>query len=139
MDKFIITVTLRSKYKNPQSIPHKVLADRITERDPGNAPQSNDRMAYCFVERLDLKKPRPGEALETPEFIEENELTIDYLHYIEHQIKKPLSQVMSLFMPEDPLGGIEDIIIQANKDMKIKKRKYKNKADGFRDMDSYLS
>lgn len=138
IDRFIITVTLRSKYKNPQSIPHKVLADRITERDPGNAPQSNDRMAYCFVERLDLKKPKPGEALETPDFIVDNKLKIDYLHYIEHQIKTPLEQVMSLFMPENPLGGVEDIIIRARKDMIVKKRRYVNQKEGFRDIESYF-
>jgi len=139
LEAFIITVTLRSQYKNPQSIPHKVLADRITLRDPGNAPQSNDRMAYCFVERLDLKTPRPGEALESPEFVKEHNLVLDYLHYVEHQIKKPLEQLLSLFMPENPLGGIEDIIIKAKKERILKKRQYKNKVDGFVDIEQYFA
>ena len=39
MDKLTITKALRSDYKNPQQIGHKVLADRIGERDPGNKPR----------------------------------------------------------------------------------------------------
>ena len=34
IDKLIITKSLRSNYKNPQQIAHKVLADRIEKRDP---------------------------------------------------------------------------------------------------------
>jgi DNA polymerase delta subunit 1 len=34
IEKLIITKSLRSGYKNPQQIAHKVLADRITARDP---------------------------------------------------------------------------------------------------------
>tara|TARA_B100000900_G_scaffold371407_1_gene350610 strand:- start:1569 stop:5540 length:3972 start_codon:yes stop_codon:yes gene_type:complete len=47
---FILSKTLNSYYKNPQSIPHKVLADRIGERDPGNKPKANDRIPYAYVE-----------------------------------------------------------------------------------------
>ena len=47
---FILSKTLNSYYKNPQSIPHKVLADRIGERDPGNKPKANDRIPYAYIE-----------------------------------------------------------------------------------------
>ena len=47
---FILSKTLNSYYKNPQSIPHKVLADRIGERDPGNKPKANDRIPFAYVE-----------------------------------------------------------------------------------------
>ena len=36
IDKLIITKSLRGFYKNPSQIAHKVLADRMGERDPGN-------------------------------------------------------------------------------------------------------
>ena len=48
-DKFIITKKLKAYYKNPQSIAHKVLADRMGERDPGNKPKSNQRLPYAFI------------------------------------------------------------------------------------------
>ena len=47
---FILSKTLNSYYKNPQSIPHKVLADRIGERDPGNKPKANDRIPFAYIE-----------------------------------------------------------------------------------------
>ena len=49
MSKFIITKSLRGYYKNPQGIAHKVLADRMKERDPGNFPKAGDRMPYAYV------------------------------------------------------------------------------------------
>jgi DNA polymerase elongation subunit (family B) len=50
---FMLSKTLNSYYKNPQSIPHKVLADRIGERDPGNKPKANDRIPYAFIKADD--------------------------------------------------------------------------------------
>ena len=37
-EKLIISKSLRAFYKNPNSIAHKVLANRMAERDPGNKP-----------------------------------------------------------------------------------------------------
>ena len=34
MVKLVITKSLRGEYKNPKTIAHKVLADRIGKRDP---------------------------------------------------------------------------------------------------------
>uniref|UniRef100_A0A6C0C801 DNA-directed DNA polymerase n=1 Tax=viral metagenome TaxID=1070528 RepID=A0A6C0C801_9ZZZZ len=50
MSMFILSKTLNSYYKNPDSIAHKVLADRIGRRDPGNKPKANDRIPYAYIE-----------------------------------------------------------------------------------------
>jgi hypothetical protein len=71
MDKLIITKSLRSGYKNPNAIAHKVLADRITARDPGNKPSSGDRIPFVYIATLN-KNALQGEKIETPAFIEEN-------------------------------------------------------------------
>ena len=49
MEDLTITKTLRGYYKTPDSIAHKVLADRMKERDPGSAPASNDRVPYVYI------------------------------------------------------------------------------------------
>ena len=54
MDKLIISKSLRAFYKNPKTIAHKVLADRISERDPGNNPSPVDRIQYSIKERSDI-------------------------------------------------------------------------------------
>ena len=98
MDKLMITKALRSDYKNPATIAHKVLADRIGKRDPGNKPKPGDRMKFVhFVcPETKGKKALQGEKIETPEFILQNKLQIDYNHYITNQLMKPLQQLFGL-------------------------------------------
>jgi len=97
MDKLIITKSLRSGYKNPQSIAHKVLADRITARDPGNKPGPGDRIPFVYIHTTN-KKALQGEKIETPSYIRENNLKVDYSFYITNQIMKPVRQVFALVL-----------------------------------------
>ena len=99
MDKLIITKSLRSGYKNPKQIAHKVLADRIGRRDPGNKPSVGDRVAFVYIKNPD-KKVLQGERIETPEFIKENSVAINYEFYITNQLMKPLQQVFALVLEQ---------------------------------------
>jgi DNA polymerase elongation subunit (family B) len=114
MDKLVITKSLRSGYKNPQQIAHKVLADRITARDPGNKPSSGDRIPFVYINSSN-KKALQGEKIETPTFIAENNLKIDYSFYITNQIMKPVQQLFALVL--------EKIWEMQNKKSKIKQFK----------------
>ena len=99
MDKLMITKALRSDYKNPQQIAHRVLADRMGRRDPGNKPKPGDRIKYLFVTNPD-KKALQGEKIETPEYIISNHLDIDYTYYITNQLMKPLQQLFGLALEQ---------------------------------------
>jgi DNA polymerase elongation subunit (family B) len=121
MDKLIITKSLRSGYKNPNSIAHKVLADRITAREPGNKPSSGDRIPFVYVVTKN-KKALQGEKIETPIFITENGLKIDYSFYITNQIMKPVQQVFALVL--------EKIWLLQKKLPKIKQ--YKKMVEGLK-------
>jgi len=114
MDKLIITKSLRSGYKNPKSIAHKVLSDRITARDPGNKPSSGDRIPFVYINSTN-KKALQGEKIETPTYITENNLKIDYSFYITNQIMKPVQQLFALVL--------EKIWLMQNKLSKISKFK----------------
>ena len=94
MEKLIITKSLRSGYKNPMQIAHKVLADRITARDPGNKPSSGDRIPFVYIHNKKTTALQ-GEKIETPTFIKENKLKIDYSFYISNQLMKPIQQVFA--------------------------------------------
>ena len=97
INKLIITKSLRSGYKNPKSIAHKVLSDRITARDPGNKPSSGDRIPFVYINTTN-KKALQGEKIETPTYIKENGLKIDYSFYITNQIMKPVQQLFALVL-----------------------------------------
>ena len=63
-------------------------------RDPGSAPQINDRIQYCFIKvKGDTKKMLQGDLIENPDYIVENKISLDYNYYIEKQIKNPLLQL----------------------------------------------
>ena len=94
MDKLAITKSLRGEYKNPAAIAHRVLADRIAQRDPGNKPKAGDRMKYIYFYNKVGKLQ--GDKIETPEYIVANKLNIDYTHYITNQLMKPLQQLFGL-------------------------------------------
>ena len=115
---FIITKSLRAYYKNPTSIAHKVLADRIGERDPGKRPKAGDRVPYVYKNLTDYdlvfdryeqyksgknkgkdkkKSILQGDRIEHPDYI--NQLNdIDYAFYITNQIMNPVLQVLELDM-----------------------------------------
>lgn len=109
LNMFTITKTLKSYYKNPDQIAHNVLAQRISERDPGNKPQSNDRMAFAYIkvpEGMKGEKVLQGDRIETPEFIQENKLELDYRFYLTNQVMKPVTQIFDLVMNEKELNGL---------------------------------
>jgi DNA polymerase elongation subunit (family B) len=101
MDKLIITKALRSGYKNPAQIAHKVLADRIARRDPGNKPNIGDRIPFVYIENPN-KKALQGDRIETPDFILANKgkVKINYSHYITNQIMKPVQQLFALVLEQ---------------------------------------
>jgi DNA polymerase elongation subunit (family B) len=95
MEKLAITKSLRSEYKNPKQIAHRVLADRMGERDPGNKPKPGDRIKYIFVQNPD-KNSLLGERIETPDYIVQNKVPLDYTYYITNQLMNPLQQLLGL-------------------------------------------
>lgn len=104
LEYLVITKSLRGFYKNPNQIAHKVLADRIGVRDPGNKPKSNDRIPYVYVETKKEVKLQ-GDRIETPDYIRENSLNPDYMFYITNQIMKPVAQIYSLIV--ETLNGFK--------------------------------
>jgi DNA polymerase elongation subunit (family B) len=109
MNMFVISKTLSAYYADPESIAHKVLADRMAERDPGNKPQSNERIPYVFIKI----KEEPGveylqgDRIEHVEYVRKNKLKVDYEKYILNQIMKPVSQLFELVvekLPNFPFG-----------------------------------
>jgi DNA polymerase elongation subunit (family B) len=100
INDLVISKSLRASYKDASKISHKVLADRIAERDPGNRPQVNDRIPFVYIKVPDAKLQ--GDRIENPDYIVENSLVPDYLHYITNQIMNPVLQLYALCLDELP-------------------------------------
>jgi len=118
---FVITKSLSSYYKNPEGIAHKVLADRMAERNPGNKPKPNDRIPFMYrvmpkellydynnLYKSGQRKGQPrdkkvlqGDRIEHPDYMEEKNIEIDYKFYISNQIMNPVKQVLDLEKSEE--------------------------------------
>jgi len=122
LNTLTISKSLRGEYANPNAIAHKVLADRIAARSPGEAPAAGDRIGYVYVQpgvgqvAADLQ----GERIETPAYIKEKGLKPDYMFYIDHQISNPVCQVFGLLVEEVP--GYQGQTWDENPDKEMKQR-----------------
>ena len=125
--KLIISKSLRSFYKNPKQIAHKVLSDRMGQRDPGNKPGPGDRIPYVYI-LTSKKKDLQGNKIEHPDYIKEKKLKIDYGFYITNQIMKPVLQIYSLVLFDMP---------QFQKRKKMFQRKLARLRDETDDFDKY--
>jgi DNA polymerase elongation subunit (family B) len=99
LDKLIISKSLNGFYKNPNSIGHKVLADRIGKRDPGNKPSVGSRIPFVYIQTKNKVKLQ-GDRIEDPEYIKLNNLKPDYSYYITNQIMKPVTQIFNLLLEQ---------------------------------------
>ena len=152
LDKLIISKSLRSNYKNPNSIAHKVLADRMAKRDPGNKPASGDRIPFVYIQTKEKVKLQ-GDRVETPTHIRENKLTPDYSFYITNQIMKPVQQLFALVLETIPdfkkkgfrVNGLKRSINAIQKEFYAEPDKMRKKVEDLRNkeiktllFDSYL-
>ena len=93
------TLKLKESYKDWTRIAHVYLAEKIAKRDPGSVPQSGDRIEFAVIK---VPPPAPGvkllqgDIIETPQFIKQNNLEIDYLFYLTNQIMNPALQFLEL-------------------------------------------
>ena len=101
LEKLIITKSLNSNYKNPQQIAHKVLADRMGQRDPGNKPSVGDRVPFVYIHNPG-KKALQGDRIEHPVYMKQNGIKPDYAFYITNQIMKPVQQLFALVLENIP-------------------------------------
>ncbi len=95
-----ITKSLRADYADPTRIAHKALADRMTARDPGNAPASGDRIPYIYVmpEAGQQASKLQGDRIEHPQYIRDNNLKPDYEYYIHRQLTNPIAQMFAILL-----------------------------------------
>lgn len=115
IDKFVITKTLRARYKGTKKtddengevgqkgswywedvncpLAHVTLCQRMAERNPGNKPESNDRIPYVYI-IPNGKVKLQGDRIEDPNYVLEQKIELDYLFYITNQIMKPAIQFL---------------------------------------------
>jgi DNA polymerase elongation subunit (family B) len=144
LEDLVISKSLRAQYKDPDRIAHKVLADRMGERNPGNKPQANDRIPYVYTymgPTTSKNKILQGNRIETPDYIREKKLTPDYEFYITNQIMKPVLQLYALVVeklkgyrhPEGYFKQQESQLLKSG----VEAKKAKEKMDQMKENTAY--
>ena len=120
LDEFIISKNLKSYYKKPNQIAHNVLANRQAQRDPGNKFEPNDRVPYAFIIHPHPSKNHlQGDKIETPAYIKQTKLQINYEMYLTNQIMNPVAQIFNLVPGFEKTEDMFDTLINTYKNEKL--------------------
>jgi DNA polymerase elongation subunit (family B) len=104
----IISKEWSKKTKNPT--PHDCLAQKMLQRNPGEAPQLGDRIQYIIIESADGRVRKMCDRAEDPLYVLEHGLKIDYIYYADKQLLNPLVNVLAIAMPESTKEEIKDML-----------------------------
>mmetsp|Transcript_69065 Transcript_69065/g.218444 ORF Transcript_69065/g.218444 Transcript_69065/m.218444 type:complete len:1084 (+) Transcript_69065:53-3304(+) len=90
-------------YDNKQA--HAELAKKMRVRDPATAPSVGDRVPYVIVKGP--KGAKAFEKAEDPIYALENNIPIDFQHYLEHHLSLPLMRIFEPIIsnPKQLLSG----------------------------------
>ena len=107
-------ILIGGEEQNIINIAHVMLAQKMIKEKRENAPQTNDRVPFAYIEMPKIRghKLLQGEKIEHPDYIIENNLKIDYMFYITNQIMLPAIQFLELVTakPEDATELFNDLI-----------------------------
>lgn len=93
-DDFLVSASLKSHYKS-ENLPHLQLAKRMKQRDELSAPKSGQRFNYIVVRDIERVDDLSAKS-EDPVYAFENQLPLDYIFYLENQIKKPVMKFLDI-------------------------------------------
>ena len=116
IENFILTKNIKDKecYKDYTRIAHVMLNERMKARNDPVQYGSNERIAFLYIEN-DKKNVLQSERIEHVDYVIENNIKIDYLFYILHQIQKPIEQILELIIDKPEIIFNKFIMIEENR------------------------
>lgn len=145
IDKFVVSKSLRSDYKNDKQ-PHLYVARKLAARRGFPVP-SGSRVPYVFVKDLANPDCLQAEKAEDPAHAAEQGLPLDVLYYVHHQIMSPVCALLEVLV-DDPKSAVFDHesvkplleALQREHDQALKafKRVRKNAANGQLEITSFF-
>lgn len=114
-DKLVLSKQLRGAYKNPESQPHLVVANKIQKRT-GEITPSGTRIRFVYLRAPELMDGLLAARAECPEFAREHDLKVDVLHYLDSQLLTPLLTLLEPMVA----GAREALLGDPETDLQIK-------------------
>lgn len=105
-EELVLTKSLADSYK--VSMPHVEVVKKMKARNPGSEPQIGNRVPFVVI-KTQKGLDKLFEKAEDPVWARENNIPLDYEYYFEHQLKKPVEDLL------EPLIASTDEIFSAPK------------------------
>ena len=83
-------------------VPHVEVRDKIKKRSPGSEPQNGDRVAFLITKVPGLLCDKA----EDPAWVTDNKIPLDYVYYFEHQLVKPVCDLLEPLVGANPFQTI---------------------------------
>ena len=96
MDDLVLTKSLSGDYK--VQMPHVEVTKKMKERNPGSEPQVGSRVPFVIIKN---NLTRLFEKAEDPGWVSQKNLKLDYQYYFEHQLEKPIRDLMQPIIGSD--------------------------------------
>lgn len=109
-EDLVLTKSLAADYK--VQMPHVEVVKKMRERNPGSEPQIGSRVPFV-VAKTKKGLDKLFEKAEDPEWAQQNNVPLDYEYYFEHQLKKPVEDLL------EPLISSDEVFSKPNKSRKI--------------------
>jgi DNA polymerase delta subunit 1 len=91
---------LSAEYKT--RVPHVEVRNKIRARAPGSEPQNGDRVAFLVTKGPGLLCDKA----EDPSWVAEHKVPIDYVYYFDHQMAKPVCDLLEPLVGANPFQTI---------------------------------
>ena len=98
LNELVLTKSLADSYKVP--MPHVEVVNKMKARNPGSEPQMGSRVPFVVIKN---DKERLFEKAEDPVWVEQNGIKLDYEYYFEHQLKKPVEDLLEPLVSKDQI------------------------------------
>lgn len=98
--ELMMSKQLGSAYKT--RVPHVEVRDKIKKRSPGSEPQQGDRVAFLITKVPGLLCDKA----EDPSWVTDNKIPLDYVYYFEHQLVKPVCDLLEPLVGANPFQTI---------------------------------
>jgi len=98
--ELMLSKQLGSDYKT--RVPHVEVRDKIKKRSPGSEPQNGDRVAFLITKVPGLLCDKA----EDPSWVTDNNIPLDYVYYFEHQLVKPVCDLLEPLVGANPFQTI---------------------------------
>jgi len=141
-DQFTGKMVKTSQFEKIEEMPtmaHVALVEKMRLRDPNSAPKPGDRVPFVYIDIGD-PKALSWKKTEDPQYVIENNIPIDYLYYLEHQLKSPIETIFNIIIGIEKCKEIfnRNSFIEAKKKEKQNISDAKRKAEGNSDIRNFF-